>query len=212
MICKKGGFISIRHNIVRDIIAKFLEKVCPGVQIEPFLLAVENKKLPPGTNLKDGARLDIVARGFWSPLDKAFFDVRVLHPGAASNDNKPLEKMYKDHEEEKKRTYNHRIIEVEHGHFTPLVMSTTGGMSREFDTFIKRLSSLLSMKTNQKYADTVCYVRRRLRIELLKTCLIAIRGHRGRWYQKPLDICDMDLNLINNPMTVKEDESDSRRK
>ena len=101
----------------------------------------------------------------WSPLDKAFFDVRVLHPGAMSNENKTLEKMYSDHEKEKKRLYNSRVIEVEHGKFTPLVFSTTGGMSRECTFFLKKLSEKLSQKSNQKYSDTISYVRKRLRVE-----------------------------------------------
>ena len=45
--------------------------------------------------------------------------------------------MYSDHEKEKKRLYNSRVIEVEHGTFTPLVFSTTGGMSRECTFFEK---------------------------------------------------------------------------
>ena len=94
-----------------------------------------------------------------------------------SNENKALEQMYSDHEKEKKRLYNSRVIEVEHGTFTPLVFSTTGGMSREC-TFLKKLSKKLSQKSNQKYSDTISFVRRRLRVELLRTCLIAIRGHR----------------------------------
>ena len=67
---------TVRHNAVIDTTAHLLEKVKYGVQSKPNLLPVGNKTLPTGTNLTDGARLDIVARGFWSPLDKAFFDVR----------------------------------------------------------------------------------------------------------------------------------------
>ena len=140
--------------------------------------------------------MDIVARGFWPPLDKAFFDVRVLHPGAMSNENKTLEKMYSDHEKEKKRTYNSRVIEVEHGKFTPLVFSTTGGMSKECTFFMKKLSEKLSHKTNQKYSDTLSFVRIRIRIELLKTCFNAIRGHRGRYFERPINLDELDINLV----------------
>ena len=35
------------------------------------------------------------------------------------------------HEKEKKRAYEQRVREVEHTSFVPLVMSVTGGMSRE---------------------------------------------------------------------------------
>ena len=76
--CKKGGFLSIRHNTIRDTTASLLEKVAYGVETEPHLMPVGNRKLPPGSNINDGARLDVAARGFWTPLDKAMFDIRVL--------------------------------------------------------------------------------------------------------------------------------------
>ena len=134
-----------------------MEKICYGVEVEPALLPVGNRKLPPGSNVKDGARSDIVARGFWTPLDKAYFDIRVLHPGAKSNENKSFDKMYNQHEEEKKRQYNSRIQDIEHGTFTPLVFSTSGGMSKECNKFMKKLSEGLSSETQQAYSDTICY-------------------------------------------------------
>ena len=45
---------------------------------------------------------------------------------------------YRKHESIKKREYAQRVREVEHGVFTPLVLSTTGGMGREATTFYKR--------------------------------------------------------------------------
>ena len=63
MSCKKGGFITIRHNNVRDFEANFLKKVCNDVEVEPKLIPVEN----------DESRLDIRARGFWRPGQSAFF-------------------------------------------------------------------------------------------------------------------------------------------
>ena len=57
-----------------------------------------------------------------------------------------FEAAYKKHEDEKKRTYGQRILEIEHGVFTPLVLSTSGGMGREAQTFYKRLADLLSLK------------------------------------------------------------------
>ncbi|XP_066916388.1 uncharacterized protein [Clytia hemisphaerica] len=35
--CKKGGFVSLRHNDVRDITSKLLEEVCHEVRTEPIL-------------------------------------------------------------------------------------------------------------------------------------------------------------------------------
>ena len=37
MNCKKGGFVIIRHNTVRDLEANLLRKVCNDVEVEPPL-------------------------------------------------------------------------------------------------------------------------------------------------------------------------------
>ena len=44
------------------------------------------------------ARLDVSARNFWSPLAKAFVDIRVFHPMAPSNASKSIPAMYISHE------------------------------------------------------------------------------------------------------------------
>ena len=195
LICKKGGFVSLRHNTLRDTTAKLLSDICKDVQIEPPLLPLTGEILPSSSNITDDARLDVSARGFWTPLGRAFFDIRVLHPGAPTNATRSLPQMYSQHEQEKKRKYNDRVIEVERGTFTPLVFSTTGGMGKEASIFLKRLATLLAPKTNQTYSNTIGYLRRRLRFDLLRTTLIALRGHRGKYYEAPSSINDLDINL-----------------
>jgi hypothetical protein len=54
----------------------------------------------------------------------------------------------------------------------------------------------LSQKSNQKYSDTISFVRRRLCVELLRTCLITIRGHRGRFFERPINMDELDINLV----------------
>ena len=49
-------------------------------------------------------------------------------------------------------------------------------------------------------------LRHRLRFELLKTVLIAVRGHRGRYYEKAIPIGKLDLNLTHT--TNDEDRGD----
>ena len=114
----------MHHNEVRNIEADLLKEVCRNVQVEPALIPLSGQQFPASTNHQDMARLDVSARGLWAPMEKAFFDVRIFHPNAASNQSKPLPQLYQAHENEKKRMYNQRIIEVEHASFTPLVFST----------------------------------------------------------------------------------------
>ncbi|KAG1710471.1 Sodium- and chloride-dependent glycine transporter 1 [Nymphon striatum] len=91
LICKKGGYVSLRHNWVRDTISKLLVNVkCKDVQIEPHLLSTRGYQLPSGSVTADQARLDISARSVWNMLGRAFFDVRVFHAPAPSNMNKSI--------------------------------------------------------------------------------------------------------------------------
>ena len=58
----------MRHDAVRDTFAELLEEVCKDVRTEPQLLPVTGEELPPGTNIEDGARLDVGAIDLWQPL------------------------------------------------------------------------------------------------------------------------------------------------
>ena len=63
--CKKGGFVAMRHDNIRDILTSFLCKVCKDVQSEPHLIPLENEVLHLNTaNRSEEARLDIKANGF----------------------------------------------------------------------------------------------------------------------------------------------------
>ena len=42
LICKKGGYVSMRHNRIRDLEASMLKDVCKDVRIEPELLPIGN--------------------------------------------------------------------------------------------------------------------------------------------------------------------------
>ena len=121
-------------------------------------------------NTEDGARLDIRAQGFWGERHQsAFFDVRVFNPFAPSNTNSTPESVYKRHENEKRRNYEERVREVEHGSFTPLVFSATGGMGKAATVMYQRLASLLSVKRAQSYSKTMSWLRCQLTFSLLRS-------------------------------------------
>ena len=77
----------------------------------------------------------------------ACFDVRVFNPNARRYAKQELSKTYKLNEKEKKRLHNERIMQVEHGTFTPLIMSANGEMERESSTFYSLFSELISEKS-----------------------------------------------------------------
>ena len=98
--CKKGGFISLRHNEIRNITAKLLNEVHHDVKIEPTLQPLTGENLPLQSNTSEEARLDISARGFWITGQMAFCDVRVFNPLAKRYSNLKLAKCYVINENE----------------------------------------------------------------------------------------------------------------
>ena len=81
-----------------------------------------------------------------STHEKTFLDIRVFHPNAPSYKNKSIEQLYTSHEQEKKRAYTERVLQVEKGSFTPIVMSTAGGMSKEAAKHHRRIAQLIADK------------------------------------------------------------------
>ena len=119
MICKLGGFITQRHNELRDLVDGFLSMVCSDVEIKPVLQDISSEHLNRGSNKAQDARLDIHAHGFWECHGLAFFDVRVCHPNAVSCRDLEPQQIYHIHENEKKRLYSRRVLDIEHGTLTP---------------------------------------------------------------------------------------------
>ena len=101
-------------------------------------------------NSEDNARLDIKADNFWSrDRQSAFFDIRVFNPLAPSNRNHTLTSCYRRNEQEKRRTYDQRVRVIEHGSFTPLVFSASGGMGPTARVFYKKLASMIAVASLQ---------------------------------------------------------------
>ena len=186
----------MRHNRVRDLEAELMREVCSDVKIEPTLLPLANANNVNG-NTAEKARLDVSGNGVWSPMEKTFLDIRIMHPNSPSYMDKNIDQVYRQHEKEKKRTYNERVIQVEKGSFTPIVFSTFGGMGPEAERFHKRLALLIAEKRNEPYSSVVNYIRTRLRFCLLKSILIGLRGIRGRRKREfATPVSSLSFNLI----------------
>ena len=140
MICKRRGFIIQRHKELRDLEAQMLNLVCHDVEIEPVLQEITGESLVRESNTAPESWLDIHARGFWSRQGSTFFDVRVCHRHAESYKDLTPQQIYSRHENEKKRMYGSRVMELEQATFTPLVFITTSGMATECQVYYKRLA------------------------------------------------------------------------
>ena len=176
MICQRGGLIIQRHNEIRDLEAELLDMVCHDVAVEPTLQPLTGEELNRGANTAPDARLDVHCCGFWERQRAAFFDIRVCHPNADSYRDLTPNQVYKRHEDEKKRKYASRVLEVEQGTFTPLVFTTTGGMSDECQRYHSRLAELISAKKQENYATTMSWIRTKVSFAILRTALVCLRG------------------------------------
>ena len=178
-ICKRGGFICIRHDEVRDLTASMLRETCQDVTIEPKLLPLDGEQLAHGTaNSSNEARVDISARGFWTRGEKAFMDIRIFDPMANSYIGSTIEAAHKKNEGEKNRAYRERIINIDHGSFTPLVFTTSGGMGPRAKVFYARLADNLAEKKHQPRNHIIAWMRCRLSFSLLRSALLCLRGTR----------------------------------
>ena len=80
---------------------------------------------------------------------RAFFDVGVFNPLAQSYRNTSLAQCYQRNELEKRRAYDERVREIEHGSFSPLVFNTSGGMGKTANIVYKRIASMIAEKQDK---------------------------------------------------------------
>ena len=107
---------------------------------------------PRSAILDNNARSDVRAEGFWSYRQQhAYFDVKVFIPIAPIYSNKSLQSCYGRLEAGNKHAYQDRILNVEHGSFSPLIVSTSGGLGPSDTIVYCRLASLLSIKRDKHY-------------------------------------------------------------
>jgi hypothetical protein len=183
----------MRHDGIRDLLAGEMRDALLDVQLEPPLLPLSGEVILPATANRDSdARADIRARGFWTDQQSAFFDVRVFYPHAPSYLSRSVPALCKTFEQEKKRVYGDRILNVDHGSFTPLVFSNCGGVGPETSAALRKLASMVAEKRGENYSHTIALLRLRISFALIRSSLVCLRGTRHRvsrpqLYEAPSD-------------------------
>ena len=203
--CAKSGFPTIRHNELRNLTATLLTEPCTNVTVEPPLQKLNGETFSGSSvNRNDGARVDIAADNFWGDYQRVFLDVKVFNPHAPSYKKASLSTVYHQQEKDKKRMYQERIREVEHGSFSPLVFSTSGGMAKEATTFYKRLATLLSDKWTEPYSLTINWLRCRISFSLLRASIRSIRGARST-IGHPMGPINYSLDLVKSESRLRHE-------
>ena len=148
-----------------------------------------------GANKASDARLDIHARGFWERQKSAFFDVRACHTNADSYRDLTPKQVYKKHENQRKRQYAKRVMEIEQGIFTPLVFTTRGGIVDECVKYHSKLAELIPSKKGESYSSAISWIRAKVSFAIVRSAILCLRGSRSR--RRKLDFVDSDLKIEN---------------
>jgi len=91
------------------------------------------------------------------------------------------------------------VREIEHGSFTPLVFSASGGMGPTARVFYKKLASMIAVKHNKAYSKTLNWLRCRISFSLLRSAVMCLRGSRssrGRPVFPMVGKGDIEIGLI----------------
>ena len=136
------------------------------------------------TSKRELLALPVRKRGIENPVERAGFEHAMSHLTP--------QQIYRQHENEKKRTYASGVMAVEQATFTTLVFTTSGDMARKCQIYHKRLEELLSAKKGEDYSTTMSWIRTRISFAILRTSLICLRGlHSIR--RVNLNLKEMDL-------------------
>ena len=94
--------------------------------------------------------------------------------------------MYERDEKEKRDKYEEGVIESETGSFSPMVFLTNCGTGPDATVVLKRLAEMVSNKRAEKYSHVISYIRTRIRFDILRSVLIAIRVRGSIYKEKTL--------------------------
>ena len=95
--------------------------------------------------------------------------------------------MLLKHEKEKKREYNRRIMNIEHGTFTLLIFSVSSVLGKECSMFHKHMAEKTAKKFNKSYEKVITVIKCKLSFIILRSALLCIRGSRSNSVLKDID-------------------------
>ena len=99
----------------------------------------------------------------------AFFDVRIFNPFAKSYLNTKLDTLFRQKEDGKKNEYAEWVVRIEHGSFTPIIMSAYGGCGVETSKCISQLVTKITEKYDMHRSTVMNYIRTMISFHLIQS-------------------------------------------
>ena len=131
-------------------------------------------------------------------LENTFFDIRVTNTNANSQNHLSATSVVKRHEKEKKIWYNNRVMDIEHGTFTPLASSVSRSVGKECSVFHKHMAQKIANKTDARYEEIMPIIRCTLSFLILWSCSMYIRRRRSPPKPELVDNCTIVPTIVPN--------------
>ena len=91
---------------------------------------------------------------------------------AITNSDLTPKQIYKRHENENKRQYAERVMEIERGTFTPLVFTTKGGMADECVKCHSRVAKLIANQKGESYSSAIFWIRAKVSFAIVSSAIL----------------------------------------
>jgi hypothetical protein len=185
---------TLRHDAPKKLFAVCAKEVFNDVEVEPQLVPLSGEKMDKkSANVQGNARSDVRVRGLWGTMRNAFLDFRVVHPFAKCYRDQKPSSLLRSAEKSKRREYGQRVVEVEDADFTPMVLSSVGGMGKEMEMAIKHLARCIAEKRKTHYPPVVALLRRKFCVTMLRSALVCLRGSRSLYSARVEGLGEMDV-------------------
>ena len=172
--CPKGGLVYGRHNECRDLNCDLLKLAgLKQITSEPVIRESDS-------NGENGLRADWGVRGFWQPQRQALFDVCILNADTPSLSHLSIDAIFENRKNHKRQTYSN-AAEARRASFTPFIATCDAVLDKEAEGYLKRLAILLSEKWDSPYSKTLCWIRARTQICIMRSVSLCFRGCRTKW-------------------------------
>ena len=117
------------------------------LEVGPPLQPLDNESFTNSTCTEDEARLEISNKGIWgSCFDCYFCEVKIFNHNAATNGIKNTKDAYLLDESLKRLKCQDRIVDIEQGSFSQLIIASTVEVSPITHKVIRRIASLIAKK------------------------------------------------------------------
>ena len=97
----------------------------------------------------------------------------------SSNKSRHISSLYIGFAKIRRREYAERITNVDDGDFTPMIISSSGGMGPEMQVALKYVSRKIAEKQGDDNSKVAGLVRCKFSFPMIRSALVCLRGTRS---------------------------------